>query len=210
MAPSSSDVPGGAASSGQDPGQHHQGVFSGEVGATSQSISPASIASRIPEPTEAKTTTHDRLSLKEWSALKAAEKTEYQHRELKGALEGTIAHFKSRCEKYEESHEYLVQRVAELEQSERSTKGSFDLSAISLTVGGSLISFASLFFHDAIKWCVAGLGGGMCITGLLLIKHLSRSGWPPGRTEPIQSVRQAPPATKGDPSPKPPPSPGSF
>jgi hypothetical protein len=152
--------------------------------ATHGKVDPASIAARIPELTESASVQHDKLSIAEFTTLGAEGKKEYKHREIRTALEVQITHFRTRCDYYEAEHDYLIQRVAELEQSERLTKAGFDFASISLSVGGSVISFASLFLWDSVKWLFAGVGAGMCVIGVGLLRNISRHGWPPFRKNP--------------------------
>jgi hypothetical protein len=147
-------------------------------------IDAASIASRIPETTEPRSESHDNLALAEYGKLNATGKTEYHHRIVRTELKVQIIHFKERCERFESQHVYLIQRVAELEQSERNTKAAFDLSGLALSLGGSVISFSSLFLWDSVKWLCAGLGAGMCVIGVLLLRNISKNGWPPFRPKP--------------------------
>ena len=72
----------------------------------------------------------------------------------------------------------MATRNAELEQAARTARPLIRDGTVILTLGGVLISFAGLCAADSTRWCIAGIGGGLLISGLWIVKILNGSIWP--------------------------------
>jgi hypothetical protein len=74
----------------------------------------------------------------------------------------------------------LTQRIAELEQAERTSKAIASIGNAGVAIGAVLVSVASLCVQSAtLAWALAGLGTGLLILGVGLLSGLIRWIWPP-------------------------------
>jgi hypothetical protein len=134
------------------------------------------------------------------SALRAAVYHEQSVRQLNeriGVLQTKLDASEQRCESLVDQRnrdgsrlEYQATDLAELRHAERTSKLLFRDGTISLAIGSVLVSVAGLFAHPAVRWTIAGTGGGMIVVALWICKMIQRNIWPAKR--PISDTDQPP------------------
>lgn len=135
---------------------------------------------QIPQPNRVPvaTSADGEMELAAYSKLGAPGKAEYQHRKLVKHLCAERDGIHAECCRLRAINEHQSPKLAQLEHAAEVSRAVARDGTGAVTLGGLAVGVAGFFADESLRWVVCGLGGGLTISGLWLLKILNGLCWP--------------------------------